>query len=113
VVSDTWSCQLSNLNKGTNNITISVTDVASNVTTLTTTLNVIFPDGCFRGTDAPDVTDAVKALRIAVGLVDASTEDLFHGDVSPLVDGVPAPDGAITADDALVILRKVVGLISF
>jgi hypothetical protein len=50
--------------------------------------------------------DALLALQIAVGKkpVDAKA------DVAPLVNGIPAPDGKIIAADALVILRKAVGL---
>jgi hypothetical protein len=82
-------------------------------TTKTTGLNVIFPDGAFKGNGVPDITDALKALRIAVGLVIPSADDMLHGDVAPLVNGVPAPDGKIDVADAPLILKKVVGLINF
>jgi hypothetical protein len=34
----------------------------------------------------------------------------LKADLAPLVNGVPTPDGKVTAADALVILRKAVGL---
>jgi hypothetical protein len=110
---ETWSCMISGLKKGTNNLTVTATDVAQNVGTAATSVRVILPDGCFKGTETPDIADAVKALRIGVGLVDPSVEDRLHGDVAPLVNGVPAPDGKIDMTDALLILKKVVGLLDF
>jgi len=52
-------------------------------------------------------------LRIVVGLVTPTLDDFSHGDVAPLNYGVPAPDGSIDLLDALVILRRVVGLVSW
>ena len=60
-----------------------------------------------------DITDALRAMRITTGLVTATPQDLLHGDVAPLVNGVPAPDNVINVADALLILRKLVGLVSF
>jgi cytochrome c peroxidase len=108
----TWSATIT-LAGGTNSITVTGTDTSSNVVTLTSSVSVIFSDGCFNCGGAVSVLDAVKALRIAVGLVTATADDLLHGDVAPLVNGVPAPDNRIDASDALVILKKAVGLISF
>jgi hypothetical protein len=114
VFGTSWTCNISGLKKGTNDITITATDIASNVTTATASVNVILPDGCFRGTANPDIADAIKALRIAVGTDSASVLDMMHGDVSPLAaNGVPAPDGTIDSTDALLILKKVVNLVNF
>jgi hypothetical protein len=38
---------------------------------------------------------------------------MITGDVAPLLNGVPVPDGEINITDALLILRRVVGLIIF
>jgi hypothetical protein len=66
------------------------------------------------GETIPTIADALKALRIAVNLTVASADDMNHGDVAPLgLDGMPLPDGIIDIQDALVILRKVVGLITW
>jgi len=59
------------------------------------------------------VVDALRALQIGVGLIKPTAHDLAHGDVAPLVNGKPKPDGMIDIGDALVILRKSVGLISW
>jgi hypothetical protein len=114
IIGSAWSCEVSGLKKGTNNIAITATDIASNVTTATASIDVILPDGCFRGTANPDLTDALKSLRIAVGTDSASVPDMLHGDVAPLAaNGVPAPDGTIDVNDALLILKKVVNLVNF
>lgn len=57
--------------------------------------------------------DVLIALKISLGLVTASTEQIEHGDVAPLTAGVPNPDGVINVADVLVIQRKVLGLASF
>jgi hypothetical protein len=59
---------------------------------------------------AIDMIDALKTLRIAAGLEAATANDLEHGDVAPLVNAAPQPDGKIDIGDVVVILRKSVGL---
>jgi hypothetical protein len=65
------------------------------------------PDGSLDG-KAPEVIDALRALRMAVGIDAVTTQSLVHYDLAPVVDGVSVPDGKIDIADALVILRKVV-----
>ena len=74
-----------------------------------------FPDGILvPGGSATTVADALAALRIAVQLAAATPEDLAHGDVAPFgTDGLPRPDGRIDLQDALGLLKKAVGLISW
>ena len=72
-----------------------------------------FADGCLSCGGVVTVTDALRALQIAVGNIVPTPEDFLHLDVAPLVGGVPAPDGVIDITDALVILQKAVGLINF
>ena len=69
--------------------------------------------GDLTGDGGVDIFDALLALQIAVGKVTATPAQLSRGDVAPFVSGKPQPDGAINSGDALVILRKVVGLISW
>jgi len=108
-----WSCDISGLVPGTNNITITALDFVFNKTTITDVITVVVPDGNMKGTGSTDITDALRALRIAVGLAATSSDDLLRGDVAPLVNGKPAPDDRIDVTDALVILKKAVGLITF
>jgi len=61
-----------------------------------------------------NVGDALVTLRFALTLETPTQEDILHGDVAPLdADGQPNPDGTITVGDALVILRKALGIIFF
>lgn len=108
-----WSCQLSGLAKGTNSITVTATDAAGNSASTAASLTVILPDGDFAGKGSVDISDALKALRMALGIIQPSAVDLLHGDVAPILDGAPAPDGKIDLADALVILRKTIGLANF
>jgi hypothetical protein len=60
------------------------------------------------------VGDALVALRFTLGLETPTQEDKEHGDVAPLdAQGQPNPDGRISVGDALVILRKALGIIDF
>jgi hypothetical protein len=43
----------------------------------------------------------------------ASTDQMEHGDVAPLLDGSHAPDGVMNAADVLVIQRKTLGQINY
>jgi hypothetical protein len=73
------------------------------------------PDGVLSpGEASPSIADALKALRIAVNLVQPTQDDRNHGDVAPLgPDGKPRPDGVIDVGDSFVILRRAVNLISW
>jgi len=79
--------------------------------TRTSLLMVSPPDGYLVGTDM--LAGALKALRIAAGLDTATQSDLVHGDVAPLVNGHPDPDGKIDLADVVAILRKAAGLPSW
>jgi hypothetical protein len=60
-----------------------------------------------------DMTDALKALRITVGLDTPTASEVAHGDVAPLLNGARQPDGKISSADVVAILRKYVGLPSW
>ncbi|SNB44958.1 dockerin type I repeat-containing protein [Geobacter sp. DSM 9736] len=57
-----------------------------------------------------NMSDAIKALRIAVGLDTPTNDERIAADVGPLVAGRPKADGAVRANDVLLILRRVVNL---
>lgn len=59
-------------------------------------------DGDVDGSGQTDVADAIKVLRMALGLERTTAEALTHGDING--------DGKLTVQDALAILRKSVGL---
>jgi hypothetical protein len=72
------------------------------VVTKTVTLTAVSANGSFTGAVVPTVVDAVKALRIAVGIITPTAQDLLRGDL--------LADGKIDLGDAILILQKAVGL---
>lgn len=58
-----------------------------------------------------DIADALLAAQISLGTVSAvSFEQRLHGDVGPLVNHTPVPDGRIRLNDVILILQKSVGI---
>jgi cytochrome c peroxidase len=109
-----WSCQISGFKPGINNLSVTATDAALNTTTKVVGITYVKPDGDLKGSGTVEIADALKALRIAVGVVQPTADDLLHGDVAPLdADGVPAPDNQIDVLDAVMILKKAIGLVKF
>jgi hypothetical protein len=58
----------------------------------------------------PQLSDALKSLNFAMKIEIPTPVEILHGDVAPLINGVPHPDGVINLGDTIVILRRVVGL---
>jgi hypothetical protein len=79
----------------------------------TETVVSTLPTGDIDGDGSVTIADALLALQISVGTVAVTSAYLINGDVAPFVGGKPVPDGIITGADALMILRKVVGLVSW
>jgi hypothetical protein len=104
---------------GTLGITIAAdtaSDLAGNLSAGTgpsATFSVDNASGDLDGGGLVDMTDALKALRIAAGLDTPTASDLAHGDVAPLLNGARQPDGKINIADVIAILRKYVGLPSW
>lgn len=71
------------------------------------------PDGDLNADNQVNAGDVLIASRIALGLMTASIEQMDHGDVAPLLNGSPTPDGTIDVADVLVIQRKAIGEITF
>jgi hypothetical protein len=101
---------------GTHALRVFAKDAAGNISapgTATVTIGTTGKDGVLvptPGKTEPTIADALKALRFAMGNETPTAEEVKHGDVAPLINGVPHPDGVINLGDAIVILRKVVGL---
>ncbi len=72
---------------------------------------VIAHDGRLGGSSQPSVSDVLKVLRYIVGKEILTADDLIHADVAPLnANGQPQGDGKVDVSDALIILRRVVGI---
>ncbi len=69
--------------------------------------------GDLDGNGNVDIQDASLLLRGSLGLFPVDAELLAHGDLAPLVNGRPQPDGIIDVGDVLVLLRRIVGLADF
>ena len=84
----------------------------TNVTNGSHTIKLIsIPDGDLDNNGTVDIADALQALRITVGLDPSNATAILHADVAPLDSvGIPFPDKQITVADALLILKKTVGL---
>jgi hypothetical protein len=74
---------------------------------------VIVPSGDINGDGKIDLADAQRMLGIAVGRIQATAADLKNADVAPLINGLPAPDGVIGIGDVVVILRRIVGSVTW
>jgi large repetitive protein len=95
-------------------VTARLTDATGKVSTVQRNIiRVPIILGDLDGDGRVDIRDAAQALRISLGLDQASPQTLAHGDVAPLVNGVPRPDGVIDSGDVLLLLRKIVGLVDF
>ncbi len=104
-----WSAQLTGLVPGINNVTVLAIDPAGNVASRTAAITVVVADGILSGGPTIATADALKALRLSLGVLPPTLNDLVHGDVMP----AGAPDGIIDVADALRILRKAAGLVTF
>jgi len=88
-------------------------DAAGNISAPGNATVTIGTDGILvpgSGKTGPTLADALKSLNFALKLEIPTLDELKHGDVAPLIGGVPQPDGEINLGDAIVTLRKVVGL---
>jgi YVTN family beta-propeller protein len=73
-----------------------------------------FPaDGDINNDGSVNVIDLMLATQIVLGLKTPTADEMLHGDVAPLIAGLPTPDGEINAADLVVIQRKFFGLINF
>ncbi|HEY3309291.1 MAG TPA: hypothetical protein VGJ93_12615 [Desulfuromonadaceae bacterium] len=63
--------------------------------------------GDLNGDGKVDLEDALRALKIAVGIIVATPADIINGDLAPIISGTPQPDGKIDIMDVLMILKRV------
>jgi len=70
-------------------------------------------DGDVNVDGSVDVRDVLLGTQVALGNKLLNPEQFGHGDVAPLMSGVPAPDGDFGLPDVLLIARKALGLAGF
>ena len=56
------------------------------------------------------LNEAIDSLKAAVGIKTPTPAEKLRFDVSPVFNGIPAPDGVLDVKDSLNILRMVIGL---
>ena len=83
---------------------------SANIILSTTAASVSSCD--LNGDSTVDIRDALKALQMAIGLYSPTMDEVIRGDVAPLVNGKPRPDGAINLADSLLILQRSLGLVA-
>ncbi|WP_298436469.1 putative Ig domain-containing protein [Geobacter sp.] len=99
---------------GSVTVTIEVGDGA--LTTATDVSLYVYPgphSGDLTNDQQVTVADVIEALKVAVKQKPVTPAILALGDVSPLVNGKPAPDGEITIQDVLLILKKALKLVTW
>lgn len=68
-------------------------------------------NGDINGDGTVDIADALLAAQNSLGSVPAASfEQMLRGDVGPLVNHTPVPDGQIRLDDTILILQKSIGI---
>ncbi|MBT0652288.1 Ig-like domain-containing protein [Geomobilimonas luticola] len=106
-----WSVDLGTATYDPAALRIFAYDAAGNSTALGLTYQ--FPDGDVDGNGTVTMADALTSIRLVVNNGTPTAAQLAHGDIGPLVNGKPNPNGTIDLVDALLILRKAVGLKSW
>ncbi|RII24931.1 MAG: hypothetical protein CXR31_15775, partial [Geobacter sp.] len=106
-----WSADLTGTSYDPATLRIIATDAAGNRSTQG--LVVHEPDGDLNGDGLVTMADALMAIRIVSGGIVPTADNLLHGDIGPLLAGRPNPNGRIDLVDALLILRRAVGLSSW
>lgn len=95
---------------GSDSFTFKVNDGLLDSNVASVTVNIAVHSGDVDGNNNIDIADAVWLIRAVLGEISLDTNQAAHGDVAPLVDGQPSPDGTINLGDVVVLLRHVVGL---
>lgn len=88
-------------------------NVASSTPTPITVAVQNIHDGDLNGDGKVDVADVLLGNRIISGQITPTADQLQHGDVAPLVNGVPTPNGVFDLGDLVVIERKALGDVNF
>ncbi len=111
VANGSWTADLAGVMYSPDALLVIATDAAGNSTSKTITYS--FPDGTLNANSKPTVQDALRAIRIVVNGLTPTAQELAHYDIGPLVGGKPNPNGKIEIVDAILILRKALGLKSW
>jgi len=70
-------------------------------------------DGDLNNDGLVNILDILLGQQILAGLTPLTADHLAHGDVAPLINNTPSPNGVFNVGDLVVIQRKALGLITF
>lgn len=107
----TWSANLAGLSYDPQLLSVVATDAAGNSSVKTLVYN--FPDGTLNADGQPTIQDALRVIRIVVNNSVPTPQEIAHYDIGPLLNGKPNPNGRLDLVDAILILRKALGLKSW
>lgn len=111
IASGSWTADLAGVVYEPSNLLAVATDAAGNSTSKSLVYN--FPDGTLNADGKPTVQDALRAIRLVVNQLTPTAQELAHYDIGPLINGKPNPNGKVEIVDAILILRKALGLKSW
>ena len=104
-----YTFNLSGVEYNKDNLLIRTKDAAGNIK-----VRSLYPTGAVvTGGGEPELSDVLKLMRLAHGNDNPTAEQLSMGDIAPLRDGKPNPNGIIDANDVILALYRLVGLISW
>ena len=106
-----WTADLTGLAYDPATLVAQATDAAGNVSVAR--INVPVPDGDVDGDGRVTIRDALTILRLVVSNNKPTDLQLAHGDIGPLLNGKINPKGKLEVVDAILILRKALGLLSW
>lgn len=111
VAGQKWTADLTGINYDPATLAAQATDAAGNVSVVR--INVPVPDGDVDGDKRVTIMDALTVLRLVVTNQKPTDKQLAHGDIGPLLNGKVNPKGKLDIVDAILILRKALGLSSW
>lgn len=104
-----YTFNLSGVEYNKDNLLIRTKDAAGNIK-----VRSLYPTGAVvTGEGEPELSDVLKLMRLAHGNDSPTAEQVSMGDIAPLRDGKPNPNGIIDANDVILALYRLVGLISW
>jgi lysophospholipase L1-like esterase len=80
---------------------------------MSASIQAVLPDGDITEDNTIDIADYLHGLQYLLGNRTLSTDAINKGDVAPLLNGVPDPDGMLGTGDVMVLLRMILYGINF
>lgn len=111
VTGEKWNTDLSGCTYNPKTLAVKAVDSALNQSVKG--INPPVPDGDMDGDGKVTVADALAVIRLVVSNQKPTDKQLAHGDIGPLLNGKINPKGRLEVIDAILILRKALGLPSW